>query len=56
MKKLVMLKEEELKIINGGSEASEGFIEVIGYCLKKWAKAYVKYAPSTQTLVNCSAT
>ena len=52
MKKMVLLKEEELKTIYGGSEASEGLIEFIGYCLKK----YARYAPSTSTLVNCSAT
>lgn len=52
MKKMVLLKEEELKTIYGGSEASEGFIAFIGYCLKK----YARYAPSTSTLVNCSAT
>ncbi len=56
MKNLVFLNEEEVKIINGGSEASLGLVESIGYYLKKWANAYVKYAPSTQTLVNCSAT
>lgn len=52
MEKLTLVGEEELKTTNGGSEASLGLSEVVGYLTAKCAK----YGPSTSTLANCSAT
>ncbi len=52
MKNLTLLKEKDLRSINGGSEASLGFVKVVAYLCKK----YARYAPSTSTLANCSAT